>query len=300
MKNRNQIVGVGSLLASTFIYSFFGVLTRLIGFQLPLFYASWVRNLAMLAILAIPLFLAKKWIKPTSRDLRWIFLRSIGGIMSFVGSYISFFYLPLGLALFIFYAGSTIGGYFIGKIMFDEKFTKVKILSFFIAIFGLILIYSINFSGASILYASLALLGGFGVSVWNTFSKKVSHSYSALQLNFLDTFNFILIEFFISLALREKWVKPEFSMLWFYMFLFVLMFILTGQLMVYGYKHLNVHIATLIMLTEVLFGVILGFIFYKETLSVLTMLGGLLIIFAIVLPEVHWKGGHRRSVSTKK
>lgn len=200
-----------------------------------------------------------------------------------------FFLFASWTCAFYFLAGSTIGGYFIGKIIFNEKFTKVKLLSFFVAIFGLILIYSINFAGANFLYATFALSGGFGVSVWNTFSKKVSGSYSALQLNFLDTLNFVIIEFCLSIILREKWVKPEFSMLWFYMFLFVLMFILTGQLMIYGYKHLNVHAATLIMLTEVLFGAILGFLFYKETLSVSTLSGGLLIILAIVLPEIRWK-----------
>lgn len=277
------------MLASTFIYSFFGVLTRLIGFKLPLFYASWVRNLTMLGILAVFLFVAKKWIKVNRRDFIWIFIRSVGGLMSFVGSYIAFFYIPLGLALFIFYAGSTIGGYFIGKVLFNEKLTFIKIISFFIAICGLILIYSINFSGANILYATFALGGGLGVSVWNTFSKKVSHKYSALQLNFLDTLNFIAMEFILSIALQEKWVKPEFSMLWFYMFLFILMFISTGQLMVYGYKHLNVHLATLIMLTEVLFGTILGFVVFKETLGILTLLGGGLIIFAIILPELRIK-----------
>lgn len=285
-KNHNQLLGAGSLLISTFLYSFFGVLTRLIGFKIPLFYASWVRNSVMLLILGIALLIIKKWIKVSRRDFIWIFIRSVGGLVSFVGSYVSFYYIPLGLALFIFYAGSTIGGYFIGRILFNEKLTFIKIISFFIAICGLILIYSINFSGANILYATFALGGGFGVSVWNTFSKKVSHKYSALQLNFLDTLNFIAMEFIISIALQEKWVKPEFSMLWFYMFLFILMFISTGQLMVYGYKHLNVHLATLIMLTEVLFGTILGFVVFKETLSVLTLLGGGLIIFAIILPEI--------------
>lgn len=289
MKNRNQVVGAGSLLASAFIYSFFGILTRAIGFSLPLFYSSWVRNLLMLIILGIPLFSMRKWKKFILKDFFWIFLRSCGGLTSFVGSYISFYYIPLGIALFIFYASSTIGGYFFGVLLYHENLTKIKILSLFLAIIGLFLINTVNFPKEHLIYALYAFLGGIGNAVWCTFSKKVSGKYSALQLNFLDTFNFIIIPFCISLIVHEKWVRPEFSLLWFYLMLFVVMFIITGQLMVFGFKHLDAQIGSLIMLSEIVFGVILGFLFFHEALSVFTLFGGGLIILAIVLPEIRLK-----------
>jgi drug/metabolite transporter (DMT)-like permease len=289
MKNKNQMLGAGSLLLSAFIYSFFGVLTRAVGFSLPLFYSSWVRNLLMLAILAIPLFVAKKWINVNRRDFIWIFIRSCGGLTSFVGSYVSFFYIPLGVALFIFYASSAIGGYIFGKILYHEKLTKIKIFSLILALSGLFLVNSVDFPKEHLIYALYAFLGGIGNAVWCTFSKKVSDKYSSLQLNFLDTINFIIIPFSLSIIIREKWVAPQFSMLWFYMLLFVLMFIATGQLMVRGFKFLDAQIGSLIMLSEIIFGVILGFILFKETLSLMTLFGGSLIILAIALPEVKWK-----------
>lgn len=67
------------------------------------------------------------------------------------------------------------------------------------------------------------------------------------------------------------------------------MFLTTGQLMIYGFKYVEAQTGSLIMLAEVVFGVFLGFIFYKETISFTTLLGGMAIIAAIILPEIKRK-----------
>lgn len=285
MKN-NFSRGAGALFTSAFIYGFFGILTRLVGFKLPLFYASAVRNILLTAILLVMVLTAKQWKNVGKKDFLWMLFRSCGGIISFIGSYFSMFYIEIGTAYFIFFAGSTVMGYVLGKIMFKEKITRIKWLSFFLSILGLALIYSFNFKPDKILYGWVAFAGGLGVAIWNAFSKKVSDKYSTTQLNLIDTANFVIIEIVISLLLRETWVMPEFSLLWFYMFLFVLMFLVTGQLMIIGFKHLDVSIGSLIILTEAIFGIVLSFLFFKETISAGAILGGILILCAIILPEM--------------
>jgi drug/metabolite transporter (DMT)-like permease len=288
-KNNSQFLGAGSLLLSTFMYGFFGVFVRLVGFKIPLFYASVMRNVPMILILGFWIFIKKNWTKVSWQDFKWIFLRAFFGSIGFVGAYVAMFNIPIGLTLFISFAGSTIGGYLIGIILFKEKITTLKIISLLIAILGLFLIYSTNFSGFKMLYSTIAFISGFGTAVWNTFSKKVSHAYSATELNFLDTLCFMGIMLIVSLLTNEKWVAPQISSIWLYLILYGIMFIPTGQLMIYGYKHLNVHLATLIMLTEILFGSILSFLFFHEILGFLTLVGGALIILAIALPEIKWK-----------
>jgi hypothetical protein len=59
------------------------------------------------------------------------------------------------------------------------------------------------------IYVLAALLSGFGTSVWNTFSKKISDVYSALQLNFIDTILTFAVTLSISLIIREQWVAPD-------------------------------------------------------------------------------------------
>lgn len=68
--------------------------------------------------------------------------------------------------------------------------------------------------------------------------------------------------------------------------LFGVMFLVTGQLMVYGFSNFEAYTGSLIMMSEILFGLIIGFIFYSEVLSPLTLTGGVLIISAMVLPEI--------------
>ena len=66
---------------------------------------------------------------------------------------------------------------------------------------------------------------------------------------------------------------------------FGVMFLVTGQLMVYGFSNLEAYTGSLIMLSEILFGLIIGFLFYSEIPSTLTLTGGIIIILAMVLPE---------------
>jgi drug/metabolite transporter (DMT)-like permease len=286
MKQSKSFAGFASLLSATFIYGFFGVLARVIGLNLPLFYQSWVRNLFQLFILAVFVLLLRKWVPVKQKDVKWLLLRTFGGLVGFFGSFIAFLYIPFGTTYFVFYAGSTIGGYLLGNILFHEKFTLKKIISLGLSVVGLLFIYSVSFEMDKSIYVLAALLSGFGTSVWNTFSKKISDVYSALQLNFIDTILTFAVTLSISLIIREQWVAPELSPIWLAMILFAVMFILTGQLMVYGFSRLDVHLASLIMLTEILFGVIFGYVFFRESVTPMTLVGGLLIISAIVLPEL--------------
>jgi drug/metabolite transporter (DMT)-like permease len=64
------------------------------------------------------------------------------------------------------------------------------------------------------------------------------------------------------------------------------MFVLTGQLIIYGFKYLDSQKGSLLMLLEVVFGVIVGFLVYQETLSWGAVLGGLLILLGVALPNL--------------
>lgn len=292
---KNKLIGISSILFSTFIYGFFGVLTRIIGFKIPLFFQSWTRSLFTVLILIIPVIAHSKWQKIRKKDVKWLILRSIGGIMGFVGSFVAFLYIPFGLAYFIFYAGSTISGYILGRLLFKEKLTTVKIISLILALVGISFIYSFSLpTFDKSIYVLYALISGFGTAVWNVFSKKISGNYSALQLNFADTLISCLISFAISFFIKEAWPWKTLSTLILPNLLFIALFFSTGQFMIYGFKHLDVHIASLLMLAEILFGIILGFIFYKEVVSSSAMIGGIIIVTAIILPHLNFVFPNRR------
>jgi drug/metabolite transporter (DMT)-like permease len=138
----------------------------------------------------------------------------------------------------------------------------------------------------------MAFIAGVGTGTWNTFSKKISGRYSDIQLNFTDFSFSCVFMLALSLLFREQWVAPALNLLWLANALFIVMFISTGQLIVYGFRRLDAQAGSLIMLTEVLFGIVLAYLFYREIPSVWAFVGGAFIITAIVLPEIRWKRKH--------
>lgn len=276
-----------SLILATLLYSSFGVLTRFVGFDLPVYFASFARDLLGALILLLPLLLTKKIQKVNKLDWIWLFMRSCGGVLGFLGSYYAFYYLPMGTAYFIFYGGSTVMGFILGAWIFKEKISLLERISLLVSLIGLLLIYSVGGVSEDLLpYLAWALSGGIGAAVWNTFSKKVSGQYSATQLNGIDFAIFMLIMMVLSLLQKEVWVLPSLSSAWIGSLVFAIMFVITGQLMIYGFKYLDAKKGSLIMLLEVVFGALVGWIIYQETLSFWALLGGALILTGAILPQL--------------
>lgn len=260
------------------------------GFDLPIYFASFTRDLAGALILLLPLVLLGKLQKVAKQDWPWLILRSAGGVFGFLGSYYAMYNLPIGTAYFIFYGGSTIFGFLSGAWLFKEKISFIEGLSLLVSLLGLIMIYSIGGVGVGLLpYVIWAFVGGMGAAVWNTFSKKISGIYSATQLNGLDFAIFTVMMLGLSLLAGETWVAPAWNLIWLANLLFVIMFVVTGQLMIYGFKYLDAQKGSLIMLLEVVFGALIGWLFYQEALGIGALLGGLLILLGAVLPQVSKK-----------
>ena len=276
-----------ALLTAALLYSSFGVLTRIIGFDLPIFFASFTRNLIGTAILLLPLFIFKRFKPVNKADWLWLTLRTGGGILGFLGSYYAFYYLPIGTAYFIFYGGSTIMGFLLGRLFFAEKIELLEGLALSLSIGGLMMIYSLgSIDWQLINYVFLALLGGVGTAVWNVFSKKVSGNYSATQLNGLDFALFTILTLVVSLLKQEQWLRPEFNTTWLANLLFALIFVCTGQLVIHGFKYLDSQKGSLIMLLEIVFGVIVGLLAYQEALGLGAIAGGTLILVGAALPNL--------------
>jgi len=255
---------------------------------MPLFFQNWFRALVEIIIIGTILIIIRAWKPIKKEDIFWIFIKNIAGLIGFLGSYYAFIYLPIGIAYFIFYVGSLTFGYFFGYFIFKEKLGFLKILSLVLAFVGLFLIYFKDLNVANWVYGLFALISGFGSSAWGILIKKISPKHHPLQVYLIETFFYFLITFFISLIVKEAWQAPALNTLWFANLGFIIMFIGTGQLMIIGYRYISSQIGSLIMISEVVFGIIIGLIVYKETLSLMTLIGGILIISAMILPQFNY------------
>lgn len=283
---QNQIQGIVSLVFGTLLFSLWGVLPRLIGMDFGVFFQSLSRSSIILLIL-LPLFLWRRnWLKVEKGDYPWFLGMSLAGFLSVVTGFVAFNNLSVGITYFVFYSSSTLAGYLLGRWLFQERFQAVKILSLFVCLAGLLVIFSFDPAGNNPFYLSLALLSGLGGAGWNVLSKKVSSRYSLLQVMIIDDLNFFVLGVVSIIIFREPILWPNLSGPWLAQLVFSLTTLGGAFLTVRGFRHLSAQSGTLLMLLEPVFGVILGFLVFAERLSLSSLIGGALIIFGTALPNL--------------
>lgn len=279
----NKRKGELSIWTAALLYGSFGVFSKLISFQLPVFYQSFVRNVFAILIIGSLMFFFKKWKKVLRKDIKWFSLRSVFGFISFIGIYFAFTKLDIATTYFLTYAASAVVGYLLGVFIFKERLTKQTIISLILALSGLFFIYKVNINIKTFPYIILALISGFAGPGWNVFSKKISSSYSNLQLNFIDSIFAAALPLFVSIFIHETWVPVVFNQIWIVTFLFGLMFIINGLLIVYGFSKIKAQEGIIILLFEIISGVIFGYLFFKTIPSLGSIIGGCFIISSIFI-----------------
>lgn len=285
-KTREFINGSLSLLTAAFLFSTFGALAKIVAFDIPLFYQSVVRSLMLSIGLGIWIYLSKQWKQPSQKDIAWIIARSVGGCIGYALMYQGLYALTIGTTYFITYAGTIIGSFIAGYLLFKEKMSPFKILCFFLAILGLYIIYYDTLKFNSPYFVFIDIIAGFGYAAWFTFSKKISHLYPTIQLNFLDTFFGLIFMLILSIATREQWTIPTLTKPWIVSLLYGLVSITASQLIIIGFKRVEAQIGSIITLSEIVFAMILGVVFFKESVTTMALIGGFLVVTAIALPEI--------------
>ncbi len=282
--DKNFLKGSLSIISASVLYSSMFIFLRIIGFELPFFFQCLMRNVLALVLTGILLFFFKGWHKVKSKDLFWFISRTLLGIISFTCFYIAVNNIEVGTFYFSFYAGFLVGGFLIGKLLFKEKMTGVKTISLVMSFLGLGLIYSFNLE-VNRFFILLSLFSGISSTAWSIFCKKLSGTYSALQLSFIDLAITLLAYLVLTVVLKEAWLVPTLSAPWIATFSLGVIMVFTGLLIVYGFHYLEAQIGSLLMLVEIVFAIFLGFILYQEQVPLITWIGGLLIISALVILE---------------
>lgn len=279
------IQGAIGLTSAAFLYGIFGILSRIIGYNLPIFYQSWVRTLVASLILTISY---KSWKSVDRKDWGLLILRSGIGVAAFLLFFIAVNAMEVNLTYFLFYGGSTLGGFVLGALVFKERTTPLRLLCLGLAAIGLAMVYGVSIAEVNPLYTLLAFISGICTASWSMLAKKIT-SYPPGQMAFLENSLAFPIVFLLSILFREAWPVMEFSVAQGTNIILGTLFAITGLLMVFGFRRIDMQIGSLIMLSEILFAVIFGFMIYQEVPSFWAALGGALIITSMVLQELNWK-----------
>lgn len=285
---RKSNFGLFLLICAAFFYASFGVFSKIIGDAFPTFTQTWTRSVIALLLFIAFCFYKKLFIKIQKEDLKWFFITGTVGALSLAPTFYAFVHLNIGTVLFIFYAITVITSYILGVFFLKEKLTKVSISAFFLAFCGLLFVFwgDIRFDFEKIIPVIAACASGIFFSIWFVFSKKISSKYPTPQINTFGYVLAVLINFFIALILNEPFNANFISVEWLANIGYGFAGFAGSGLTMYGFKYIEAHKGSLVLLLEIVFGALFGFLLFHEILNPTTIAGGLLIIFSILVPNV--------------
>lgn len=292
----NKSKGYLAILLSTFLYGWFGVLVKMMGDSIPIFYQSVSRNIIIAFISLILLFSYNKHLRITHKeDLLKIIARSAFGFINISTALIAFQKLPIGLAYILFYAGLLFGSFAIGAVYSKEKLNLIKVISLFFTVLGVILAYAyrIEITG-ELVYVVLAIVSGVCVAFWNIFAQYISDDISSIALSFYDSVLIVAFSSIASLVFQESWVAPTMSIEWIANISMAVTFIFAGILIPYGFRRVEAQIGSILMPLEIVFGVLIGYLFFRDGINIAIVVGCALIIIASILPHAKELRGSRR------
>lgn len=281
--------GLFILLTSAFFYASYGVFSKIIAGSFTPFTQAWTRGvITLLCFLAFGLY-KKLFVKIKKEDIKWYFIVGIIGSLAVAPTFYSLANLHLGTALFIQYAATVITSYILGSIFLGEKLTKISIYSLLLAFLGLILVYwgDIYFNLDKIIPVIAACISGAFFSVWFVFSKKISSKYPTVQINTYGYIFAVIINLLIALIVKEPFNNNFASSAWIANIGYGVAGFAGSGLSVYGFKFIEAHIGSIVLLSEILFGIVFGLLLFGEVLNLTTIFGGVLVIASIALPNIY-------------
>lgn len=117
-------------------------------------------------------------------------------------------------------------------------------------------------------------------------SKLISKKFSSIQISTIIWTSSFLVCLPMSFLLNERQIIPTIDVHWISMLIFAVAGLLAFYLLVEGYKKVDATIGGLIGLLEVVFGILFGFLFFKEALTADIIIGSLIILIAAMLPNI--------------
>ena len=289
MKISNSLKGILLLLTSAFLYSIMPVLIRTLGGGgLPPMSQVFLRYIFAFLSACIYFFLiSKSKIKIDRKD--WFLL----GLVTVFGYALTNLFFTYGIlftsvsnALFLFYTYAIIApvlGYFFLK----DKINVINIASLIMSLIALALLFSPNSIPTWKMGGFFAILAALGQSSYLILRKKL-HTYPASFMMFINTLVGVLVLGILSFTFESSFyfnggVSHVSNNVWITTILFGIDNFLAWFTMTKGFEYFKATAGSIILLSELIFGIVLAFFFFKEIPTSATVIGGVLILTASIL-----------------
>lgn len=183
--------------------------------------------------------------------------------------------------LFMSSATEMVVAFLLGTLLLNEGVNKRKFIAIGLSLAGLALYGDSIFSGdAGLIFA---ILGGATTALCNLLAKKLKgvNLSAILRLQFgVGTIFMVILMFIFSPNDILRTVSLEATIA---TVVFALILIAATHLVLYGFQHFDVNIATVVLSSQLAFGALLGFFIYKEVPAAHEIISGLLIACAAII-----------------
>lgn len=271
---------------SALMFALYGVFLRQLE-QYDVFYQTYVKSLLIVLILLGIGTYQKSFRKIEQKDYGGYAIVVLFTVFSVAPITYAYRYLELGTASFLFYASLTIFSYLFGALFFSEKFDTIKIVSLILSLIGMILVFAVKLPQGFLLPIAMCVLNGLASSGEVVFSKLISQKYSSNQITLIIFLSIAITHLIISLILGEQQDIGLITRDLHWNLLFCAASIAGMYTVIEGFKILEPSIGAIIGLSEIVFSVVLGVLFYADKISGQILAGGILIILAAALPNLY-------------
>jgi len=282
----NNKKGILLILISALMFGSYGIWSRLIGDSFGNFYQGWTRGFIISIMLFPILYWKKEIVLIKKKDLKWLLVFLLFTSLTQAPLFYAFNHMDIGTASVLFFVSMLLTMYVVGFSFLKEDLSKIKVLAFLLASFGLYITFSFSLVAFSLLAAFMAILNGIASGGEVSFSKKLSGSYSTLYITWLSWIIIAITNAPISVVLGETQHLPSFDIVWLYQMGYVVSSIFAFGLIIEGLKHVEASIGGLLGLLEVVFSIIFGIVIFNELLTVQVGAGALLVLLAAALPHL--------------
>ncbi len=285
MRKSKAPVGASLVILSSIFYASYGVWTKLMGDFFDGYTAAMWRSLIVIIILA-PIAIYSRQIEPIILKQNWRYILGmfIASLFTWGPLYYAILHAGIGISLAIAYASIVLGAFFFGWLFANERFTKDKAISAVLGILGLGLIFSPSVSSLGLVALLGALVGGLASSANMVFSKQIR--YNATQSTLVLWTASVFANIIMAILFSEYYPPIGLQIQWLYLLFFAVASVVASWALVKGLKLIDAGAAGVLGLLEIVFGVLFGIIFFRESPDKLALLGMAIIIVAAAIPYI--------------
>ena len=245
--------------------------------------ASALRSVLVLIVL-IPIAFWYRKFEPIHWKRNWHYLTGLTFVSFFIWGllYYAILHAGIGISLGINYLMIVIGSFIVGSLWANERFTKDKAISALIGIVGLALVFGSSVGNLGWKPLIAVVISGLASAIYNLIAKKMS--YNTTQSTVWIWVTSAVANAIMALILSEAYPSVGGHAEWLYLVAFALVSVIASWTFVKGVQIVELGIAGILGLLEIVFGVLFGVLFFQEQLGIIVLIGMVIIIMAASIP----------------